>query len=38
MRDAEKTAAQLEADFASRLTAAEHRTLINLLKKVYRSD
>ena len=38
MRDAEKTAAQLEADFASRLTAAEHRTLIGLLKKVYRSD
>jgi DNA-binding MarR family transcriptional regulator len=38
MREAEKTAAQLEADFASRLTAAEHRTLINLLKKVYRGD
>src|SRR4051812_20747990 len=35
MRDAEKTAAELEADFASRLTAAELRTLISLLKKVY---
>ena len=38
MREAEKTAAQLEADFASRLTAAEQRTLISLLKKVYRSN
>ncbi|MFL6691990.1 MAG: MarR family winged helix-turn-helix transcriptional regulator [Ramlibacter sp.] len=36
MRDAEKTAAELEADFASRLSAAELRTLISLLKKVYR--
>jgi DNA-binding MarR family transcriptional regulator len=35
MRDAEKTAAELEADFASRLTTAELRTLITLLKKVY---
>jgi DNA-binding MarR family transcriptional regulator len=35
MRDAEKTAAELEADFASRLSAAELRTLIGLLKKVY---
>ena len=38
MREAEKTAAELEADFASRLTPAELRTLIGLLKKVYRSD
>ena len=37
MRDAEKTAAELEADFASRLSAAELRTLIGLLKKVYRT-
>jgi DNA-binding MarR family transcriptional regulator len=36
MRDAEKTAAELEADFASRLTSSELRTLITLLKKVYR--
>jgi DNA-binding MarR family transcriptional regulator len=35
MRDAEKTAAALEADVASRLSAAEQRTLIALLKKVY---
>lgn len=38
MRDAERTAADLEADFASRLTAAELRTLIALLKKVYRAE
>ena len=38
MREAEKTAAELEADFASRLTPAELRTLIGLLKKVYRSE
>jgi DNA-binding MarR family transcriptional regulator len=37
MREAEKTAAELEADFASRLTPAELRTLIGLLQKVYRS-
>jgi DNA-binding MarR family transcriptional regulator len=37
MRDAEKTAAQLEADVASRLTAAEQKTLIRLLKKVYQA-
>lgn len=35
MREAEKTAAALEADVSSRLTAAEVRTLITLLKKVY---
>jgi DNA-binding MarR family transcriptional regulator len=37
MRDAEKTAAALEADFASRLSPAELRSLITLLKKVYRT-
>jgi DNA-binding MarR family transcriptional regulator len=36
MREAERTAAQLEADAAHRLTAAETRTLIRLLRKVYR--
>jgi len=36
MRDAERTAADLEAAFASRLTAAELRTLISLLQKIYR--
>jgi DNA-binding MarR family transcriptional regulator len=35
MRDAERTASQLEADAASRLTPAEVKTLIRLLKKVY---
>ena len=35
MRDAERTAAQLETEVASRLTPAESRTLIRLLKKVY---
>jgi DNA-binding MarR family transcriptional regulator len=35
MRDAEKTAAALEADVAARLSPAEQRTLISLLKKVY---
>ncbi|MEO7391482.1 MAG: MarR family transcriptional regulator [Ramlibacter sp.] len=35
IRDAEKTAAGLEAEFAARLTATESRTLIRLLKKVY---
>jgi DNA-binding MarR family transcriptional regulator len=36
MRDAEKTAAELEAGVASRLSPAELRTLITLLKKIYR--
>jgi DNA-binding MarR family transcriptional regulator len=36
MRDAEKTAAELEADFAARLSPSELRTLITLLKKIYR--
>jgi len=38
MREAEKTAAELEADFASRLTASELRTLIGLLQKIYRPE
>jgi len=36
MRDAERTAAQLEAQVAARLSAGEVKTLIRLLKKVYR--
>jgi DNA-binding MarR family transcriptional regulator len=36
MRGAERTAAELEAQVASRLTPAELRTLIRLLKKIYR--
>jgi DNA-binding MarR family transcriptional regulator len=35
MRDAERTAAELEAQAASRLTPGESRTLIRLLKKIY---
>jgi DNA-binding MarR family transcriptional regulator len=35
MRDAERTAAELEAEVGSRLSAGETRTLIRLLKKVY---
>lgn len=35
MRDAERTAAELEAEAAGRLTASESKTLIRLLKKVY---
>jgi DNA-binding MarR family transcriptional regulator len=35
MRDAERTAAELEARAASRLSAAETKTLIRLLKKIY---
>ena len=35
MREAERTAAELEAEAAARLTAAESKTLIRLLKKVY---
>ena len=35
MRDAERTAAELEAEVGSRLTPAESRTLIRLLKKIY---
>jgi DNA-binding MarR family transcriptional regulator len=35
MRDAERTAAELEAEVAGRLTATEAKTLIKLLKKIY---
>ncbi len=35
MRDAERTAAQLEMEVAARLTSAESQTLIRLLRKVY---
>lgn len=35
MRNAERTAQELERDATSRLTAAERRTLIRLLQKVY---
>jgi len=35
MRDAERTAAQLEADVTARLTPGEAKTLIRLLKKIY---
>lgn len=35
VRDAEKTAAALEAEVAGRLSAAELKTLMRLLKKVY---
>lgn len=38
VRDAEKTAASIEAGVASRLSPAEQRTLIALLKKVYKSE
>lgn len=38
MRDAEKTAASIEAGVASRLTPAELRTLIGLLKKIYKPE
>jgi DNA-binding MarR family transcriptional regulator len=36
MSSAERTATELEAQAASRLTTAETRTLIRLLKKIYR--
>ncbi len=35
IRDAERTAAQLEAEVAGRLTPGEQRTLLRLLRKVY---
>ena len=35
MRDAERTAAELESEATARLSAAEAKTLIRLLKKVY---
>jgi len=37
MRDAEKTAAALEAEVGARLSAAELQTLLRLLKKVYQA-
>lgn len=36
MRDAEKTAARLEVETTSRLSAAERKTLMLLLKKIYK--
>src|SRR5687768_13610746 len=36
MREAEQTAAGLEQEVAGRLTAGEHKTLLRLLRKVYR--
>jgi DNA-binding MarR family transcriptional regulator len=36
MRSAEKTAAQLETETADRLSPEERKTLIALLKKVYK--
>lgn len=38
MIEAEQTASQLEIDATPRLTAAERRTLMKLLRKVYRTD
>lgn len=35
MRDAERTAAELEAEVGGRLTAGELKTLLRLLRKVY---
>ena len=35
MRDAERTATELESEVAGRLTPAEQRTLLKLLKKLY---
>ncbi len=35
MKDAEQTAADLEDDATSRLTANERKTLIRLLQKIY---
>jgi DNA-binding MarR family transcriptional regulator len=36
MREAEKTAAKLELDMTTRLSAAERKTLLQLLKKIYK--
>jgi len=38
MRKAEVTASELEAEASRRLTPAESRTLLRLLRKVYRTD
>jgi DNA-binding MarR family transcriptional regulator len=37
-REAERTAARLEAQATARLTPAENRTLIKLLRKIYRAS
>lgn len=36
MREAEKTAAKLEIEMTSRLSAADRKTLMQLLKKIYK--
>ncbi len=36
MRQAEKTAAQLESERTARLSPAEHKVLVQLLKKIYK--
>jgi DNA-binding MarR family transcriptional regulator len=38
MRQAERTAAELENDAAKRLTPSEKRTLLRLLHKIYRAE
>ncbi len=38
MRKAEKTAAELEAEVAGRLTPSEQQTLLRLLRKLYQRD
>ena len=38
MRQAERTAAELEAEVAKRLSPSEQRTLLRLLRKVYRDE
>jgi DNA-binding MarR family transcriptional regulator len=38
MRDAEKTAASLEAEVGARLSPSELQTLLRLLKKVYKAN
>ena len=38
MRDAERTAAGLEAEIGARLSPSELQTLLRLLKKVYKAD
>lgn len=38
MREAEKTATSLELEASDRLTAAERKTLIRLLRKIYLDD
>jgi DNA-binding MarR family transcriptional regulator len=38
VRDAERTAAELEAEVASRLSPGEQKTLLRLLKKIYQPE